>query len=106
MRVHDRAPHADVPIGRFSTPGPPDVRCGRSVRASRPGAGYDAVVVSDAPDDETIAKLALAAGGRGNLRTETLRALTKEEATKIATELGPWVGSHPLSIRTFLSGTQ
>jgi uncharacterized protein with GYD domain len=48
---------------------------------------YDAVVVSEAPDDETLAKLALAAGGRGNVRTETLRAFTEEEAKKIATEL-------------------
>jgi uncharacterized protein with GYD domain len=45
---------------------------------------YDAVVINDAPDDETVAKLALAAGGRGNVRTETLRAFTEDEATKIA----------------------
>jgi uncharacterized protein with GYD domain len=32
------------------------------------------VVVSDASDDEAIAKLALAVGGPGNLRIETLRA--------------------------------
>jgi uncharacterized protein with GYD domain len=48
---------------------------------------YDAVVVSEAPDDETIAKLALAAGGRGNVRTETLRAFTEEEAKKLAAGL-------------------
>jgi uncharacterized protein with GYD domain len=48
---------------------------------------YDAVVVSEAPDDETVAKLALAAGGRGNVRTETLRAFTEDEAKKIAAEL-------------------
>lgn len=48
---------------------------------------YDAVVVSEAPDDETIAKLALAAGGRGNVHTETLRAFTEEEAKRIAAEL-------------------
>lgn len=48
---------------------------------------YDAVVVSEAPDDETIAKLALAAGGRGNVRTETLRAFTEDEAKRIAAEL-------------------
>ena len=48
---------------------------------------YDAVVVSEAPDDETITKLALAAGGRGNVRTETLRAFTEEEAKRIAAEL-------------------
>jgi uncharacterized protein with GYD domain len=48
---------------------------------------YDAVVVSDAPDDATVAKLALAAGGRGNVRTETLRAFTEDEAIRIAEEL-------------------
>ena len=45
---------------------------------------YDAVVVSEAPDDETVATLALAAGGRGNVRTETLRASTEDEAKKLA----------------------
>jgi len=48
---------------------------------------YDAVVVSEAPDDETIAKLALAAGARGNIRTETLRAFTEDEAKKLAAGL-------------------
>lgn len=48
---------------------------------------YDAVVVSEAPDDETVAKLALAAGGRGNVRTETLRAFTEDEARRLAEEL-------------------
>ena len=46
---------------------------------------YDAVIVSEAPDDETVATLALAAGGRGNVRTETLRAFTEDEAKKLAT---------------------
>jgi uncharacterized protein with GYD domain len=45
---------------------------------------YDAVVVSEASDDETVATLALAAGGRGNVRTETLRAFTEDEAKKLA----------------------
>ena len=45
---------------------------------------YDAVVVTEAPDDETVATLALAAGGRGNVRTETLRAFTEDEAKKLA----------------------
>lgn len=48
---------------------------------------YDAVVISDAPDDETVAKLALAAAGRGNVRTETLRAFTEDEARSIAADL-------------------
>jgi uncharacterized protein with GYD domain len=48
---------------------------------------YDAVVISDAPDDATVAKLALAAAGRGNVRTETLRAFTEDEAKAIASGL-------------------
>ena len=48
---------------------------------------YDAVAISEAPDDHTIATLALAAGARGNVRTETMRAFTDEEAKKIATGL-------------------
>ena len=48
---------------------------------------YDAVAISEAPDDDTIAKLALAAGARGNVRTETMRAFTDEEALRIAAEL-------------------
>lgn len=48
---------------------------------------YDAVAISEAPDDATIAKLALAAGARGNVRTETMRAFTDEEAKTIAEEL-------------------
>jgi uncharacterized protein with GYD domain len=48
---------------------------------------YDAVVISEAPDDATVAKLALAAAGRGNVRTETLRAFSEDEALRIAEEL-------------------
>jgi uncharacterized protein with GYD domain len=48
---------------------------------------YDAVAISEAPDDHTIAKLALAAGARGNVRTETMRAFTVDEARSIAGEL-------------------
>jgi uncharacterized protein with GYD domain len=48
---------------------------------------YDAVVVSEAPDDRTIAKLALQAGGRGAVHTETMRAFTEDEALEIAREL-------------------
>jgi uncharacterized protein with GYD domain len=48
---------------------------------------YDAVAISEAPDDHTIAKLALAAGARGNVRTETMRAFTDDEARSIAADL-------------------
>jgi uncharacterized protein with GYD domain len=48
---------------------------------------YDGVVITEAPDDETVTKIALATAGRGNLRTETLRAFTEDEAVRIASEL-------------------
>ena len=49
---------------------------------------YDGVVISEEPDDETVAKIALATAGRGNLRTETFRAFTEAEAVDIAKALG------------------
>jgi uncharacterized protein with GYD domain len=48
---------------------------------------YDAVVVGEAPDDETVAKLALAIGSQGNVRTETLRAFAEDEYRKIIAAL-------------------
>lgn len=44
---------------------------------------YDAIVITEAPDDTTVAKVSLALGSRGNVRTETLRAFTEEEFRKI-----------------------
>ncbi|NIM91172.1 MAG: GYD domain-containing protein [Candidatus Aminicenantes bacterium] len=44
---------------------------------------YDAVVISEVPDDETVAKLLLSIGKLGNVRTETLRAFTEDEYRKI-----------------------
>lgn len=40
---------------------------------------YDQIAVTEAPDDETAAKLALIVAGRGNATTETLRAFTMDE---------------------------
>ena len=48
---------------------------------------YDLVVVAEAPDDETIAKLALTIGSKGAVRTETLRAFTEDEYRKIVSEI-------------------
>lgn len=48
---------------------------------------YDTVLVVEAPDDETIAKLTLAIGSLGNVRTETLRAFTEDEYRKIIVDL-------------------
>ena len=44
---------------------------------------YDAVVISEAPDDETAAKLALMVSSLGNVRTQTLRAFTDDEYRKL-----------------------
>ena len=44
---------------------------------------YDAVVISEAPDDETAAKLALMVSSLGNVRTQTLRAFTEDEYRKL-----------------------
>ena len=48
---------------------------------------YDAVVIAEAPDDETAVKLSLAIGSRGNVRIETSRAFTEEEYRRIITGL-------------------
>ncbi len=40
---------------------------------------YDAAVILEAPDDETVAKASLTIGALGNVRIETLRAFTEDE---------------------------
>lgn len=44
---------------------------------------YDLIAVIEAPDDETAAKLALALGAGGSIRTETLRAFEEDEYRQI-----------------------
>jgi uncharacterized protein with GYD domain len=48
---------------------------------------YDAVVISEGPDDETAAKLALIVGSQGAIHTETFRAFTEDEYRKIIAAL-------------------
>jgi uncharacterized protein with GYD domain len=48
---------------------------------------YDAIVIGDAPNDETAAKLALALGALGNVRTETMRVFTESEFRKLVGSL-------------------
>jgi uncharacterized protein with GYD domain len=48
---------------------------------------YDAVIVCEAPDDETMARIALAAAARGATRSETMRAFTEDEYRKIVSDL-------------------
>ncbi len=44
---------------------------------------YDFVVVTEAPDAKAAASILLAIGGLGNVRTETMRALTEEEFKEV-----------------------
>jgi len=44
---------------------------------------YDAVAISEAPDDETATRLLLATGMQGNVRTATMRAFSEEEMARI-----------------------
>ena len=44
---------------------------------------YDYVVVAEAPDDETIARISLAVAGQGNVRTQTSRAFDRAEMLQV-----------------------
>ena len=44
---------------------------------------YDFVVVTEAPNEETVAKFALAIGAKGAARSETLRAFSEADYRKI-----------------------
>ena len=44
---------------------------------------YDAVIVSEYPNDEAVARFSLSAGALGNVTTETLRAFTEAEYRNI-----------------------
>ena len=48
---------------------------------------YDVVVTFEAPDDATMTALSLAISSAGNVRTQTLRAFTKDEVTGILAKL-------------------
>ena len=48
---------------------------------------YDAVVISEAPNDETAAKLALTIGAAGAVRTETMRVFNEDEYRQLISEL-------------------
>ncbi len=49
---------------------------------------FDAVIIAEAPDDETVAKLVMKTAGAGNVRTTTMRAFDEAEATRIFQSLG------------------
>ena len=48
---------------------------------------YDAVSISEAPDDESYARIILTLAGGGAIRTQTLRAFTEEEYKRIVAGL-------------------
>jgi uncharacterized protein with GYD domain len=49
---------------------------------------YDVVVTFEAPNDETMTALSLAIGSQGNVRTQTLRAFSRDEMSGIIGKLG------------------
>ena len=48
---------------------------------------YDIVIIVDAPNAETAAKVILATGSAGAVRTETLQAFSENDYRKIISEL-------------------
>ena len=48
---------------------------------------YDIVIVVDAPNDETVAKVNLTLGSKGSVRTNTFRAFTEAEYRKLVSSL-------------------
>jgi uncharacterized protein with GYD domain len=48
---------------------------------------YDAVIISEFPNDEAIAKFVLSTGSMGNITTQTLKAFTEAEYRKIVSSL-------------------
>jgi uncharacterized protein with GYD domain len=48
---------------------------------------YDIVTVVEAPNEEAVTAFALAVGSAGNIRTQTLRAFSKEEMNGILGKL-------------------
>jgi uncharacterized protein with GYD domain len=49
---------------------------------------YDVVATFEAPDDESMTALSLALSSQGNVRTQTLRAFSRDEVTGILGKLG------------------
>ena len=44
---------------------------------------YDLVAIAEMPNDEAVARMALALGAQGNIRSETMRAFTETEFRKV-----------------------
>jgi len=59
-------------------------QCGCEIKAVFQTMGpYDLAVRVEAPDDESIARLALSIGAQGNLRTLTMKAFPAEDFERI-----------------------
>ena len=54
-------------------------KLGCSLTAYPTMGAYDVVFVLEAPDDQTAARFLLQIGSTGNLRTTTLKAMSREE---------------------------
>jgi uncharacterized protein with GYD domain len=48
---------------------------------------FDILVIAEANDGDSMAKMAMAAGAEGNVRTRTVRAWTEPEIAKLISEL-------------------
>jgi uncharacterized protein with GYD domain len=49
---------------------------------------HDVVVIFDAPDDASMTALTMAIGALGNVRTQTMRAFSREEMNGVLAKLG------------------
>jgi uncharacterized protein with GYD domain len=49
---------------------------------------YDVVAIIEAPNDETATAFSIAIGSLGNVRTQTMRAFSKDEMGAILSKLG------------------
>jgi len=49
---------------------------------------YDVVATFEAPDDASMTALSLAISSPGNVRTQTMRAFSKDEMTGVLAKLG------------------
>ncbi len=62
--------------------------CGLKFRSFHMTLGqYDGILTVEAPDDEAVARFALALGSAGNVRTTTLKGFTEREYRKIVGSL-------------------
>jgi uncharacterized protein with GYD domain len=48
---------------------------------------FDAILVSEASDDQAVARATLAIGSKGHVKTETLRAFNETEYRQIISEI-------------------